>query len=162
MKQNITEEMGVQNEWYAEAKGMTLEKLPDFLKKLTEDFGQDYGTICHAIAAAAIGAAWSVEHSPQGGITGFQGGAVMWQFITNWMSEYKDKPVRLVDYSNMLFPQYADKFGRSISKETHQYLVKEAQKKLSDSDGAHPNVKRHWEMIAAGGVPFGYAVSDAD
>ena len=159
MAQNITKEMGVHPAWYAEAASMTLKELPDFLKKLTEDYRHDYATICHAIAAAAVGAANAVERSPQGGITEFQGGAVMWQFIVNWMSDYKDKPVRLIDYSDMLFPQYAHAFAPVISKETHQYLIAAAQKHLADTGLASPDVQRHWEMLAAGGVPFGYTVS---
>ncbi len=43
---------------------------------------------------------------------------MMWQFITNWMSEYKDKPLRLVNYDKMLYPQYAGDFSKTISKET--------------------------------------------
>ena len=35
----------------------------------------DYGTVCHAIALSAV------ARTAQGGITGFQAGAVMWEFI---------------------------------------------------------------------------------
>ena len=39
--------------WMVEAKAMTMENLPGFLEKL-RSYDHDYGTICHAIAAAGI------------------------------------------------------------------------------------------------------------
>ena len=80
----ITEEMKIHEEWYKQAKEQTLETLPAFLNHLINDYGHDYGTICHAIAAGAIGAAYALERSPQGGITGFQAGCIMWCFIRHW------------------------------------------------------------------------------
>lgn len=157
---NITEEEGLQKEWYKEARDMTMEKLPAFLKKLTEEYNHDYGTICHAIASAAIGAAWAVERTPQGGITGFQAGAIMWEFITHWMSDYEGKPLKLLDYSNMLYPQYDDKFAATIPQSTWEYLQKEAKKHLKETKDAHPNVKAHWESIVKGNIPFGYTVKE--
>ena len=35
MKQQITEEMKIQNEWYKEAKKQTVETLPEFARHLT-------------------------------------------------------------------------------------------------------------------------------
>ena len=157
MKQ-IDEKDGLQKEWYARAKEMTLENLPEFLRELTEEHEHDYDTICYAVASAAIAAAWSVERSPQGGITGAQAGAIMWEFITNWMSEYKDKPIRLTNFENMLYPQYEDKF-KTISKETADWIRKEAQKKLSNQD-MHPDVLAHIKLVAEGHIPFGYSIAE--
>jgi hypothetical protein len=157
-KKQITEEDKVHEKWYEEARDMTPDKLPEFIRKLTEDYSHDYGTICHAVAAAAIGAAWSVDHSPAGGITGFQAGCIMWSFIQKWMS--KDGPMRLVDYSNMLYPQYNHAFEKKINKDTWEWLQKEAKKNLKASPQAHENVVEHWQSIADGYVPFGYVVID--
>lgn len=157
MKQ-ITEEEGLQKEWYAEAREMTMEKLPAFLEKLTTQYGHDYGTICHAVASAAIAAAWAVERSPQGGITGFQAGCIMWEFIQHWMTEYKDTPARIIKYEDMLYPQYEDKFT-SISKETWEFLQNKAREKLAESPDAHEAVIHQWKMVANGQVPFGYKIA---
>lgn len=138
---------------------MTPEALPTFIAKLTQDYQHDYGTICHAASAAAIGAAWAVDKGPQGGITGFQAGAIMWGFISHWMS-YEGQPLRLVNFHDMLYPQHADRFEKTISPETHSYLVEQAKKMLDERGLAHPDVVAHWERIAAGGVPFGYRVTD--
>jgi hypothetical protein len=156
-KQLITEESGVHRDWFVEAKSQTLETLPKFLRKLTEEYGHDYGTICHAISAAAVGAAWAVERSPAGGITGFQSGCVMWGFITEWLGE--KGPQRLVNYNNLLYPQYADSFT-SISADTWAYVQAQAKEHLSNERSAHENVAAHWRSIDAGVVPFGLTVKD--
>lgn len=76
-KIQITEELGLHKEWYEEAKKQTLNTLPAFVSNLVENYSHDYGTICHAITAAALGAANAVEESPEGGITGFQANCIM-------------------------------------------------------------------------------------
>ena len=78
MKQVITEEMMIQDEWYKQADKMTMDKLPEFLKHLTEDYQHDYGTICHALSAGALAAVHSMNNCPCGGITGFQAGFRIW------------------------------------------------------------------------------------
>jgi hypothetical protein len=156
--EQITEEMKKQDEWYAQAKQVTSETLPTFVTHLIADYGHDYGTICHAIAAAAIAAAHSVDNSPMGGITGFQASAVMWEFITHWMYEHEqDHPRRLIDFEYMLYPQYGYRFA-TISKETWDWLQKEALLKLNEHDTMHPDVMVHMMSIVAGTVPFGYSI----
>lgn len=85
----------------------------------------------------------------------------MWGFITGWDSSKKDKPLRLQDYSNMLFPQYADSFTE-ISKETWEWLQGQAQKNIDEGRDVHPNVAAHWQSIVNGVVPFGYKVSSSN
>ncbi len=135
---------------------MTLDGLPAFIEKLAAH-KHDYGTICRAIAAAGVAAAYAIERSPQGGITGFQAGCVLWDLIKGWDPSYEGKPVRLTHYSDMLYPQYADKF-RSITPETWEYLQSEAKKNLAEAANAHERVRAHWQSIADGVVPFGYRV----
>lgn len=160
MKKNITEEMNIHKEWYEEAKKMTVEKLPEFINKLTNNYGHDYGTICHAISASSIAVAHAINNSPQGGITGFQAGCVMWGFIKNWMPEYQDTYARIVDFKNLLFPQYEEKFT-SISKDCFEWLQKEVQKELNTPrELISEKVYKHWQSIVAGKVPFGLKVSE--
>lgn len=105
---------------------MTLEKLPEFLRELTEDYHHDYGTICHAVSIAAIAAAWSVDKSPSGGITGFQAGAVMWEFIREWNYSSNKTGLRIIDNDKFLYPQYEDGFQKTISEDVWNGLKKEA------------------------------------
>lgn len=154
----IKEEDGVHKPWYDEANDMTTDKLPEFIRKLTRDYEHDYGTICHACAAAAVAAAASVNHSDQGGITSFQAGAIMWEFIKHWMHE--EGPMRLVKYDEMLFPQYDTRFG-TISKETWEYLQKKAAENIAEkNEFAHPDVIAHWQSIVDGTIPFGLALEN--
>jgi hypothetical protein len=155
----ITEEMGLQDEWYKEARDMTLENLPAFLEKLATEYGHDYGTICHAVSASAIAAAWAMEHSEQGGITGFQAGCVMWGFIRNWDSSYKDVPLCLHNIRDMLYPQNKDRYT-AIPKSSWEWLQKEAAENIKKSPDAVPKVIAHWKKIVEGTVPFGYEIQD--
>lgn len=155
--QAITEEMGVHKEWYQQAEKVTPETIGEFVRHLTEDYNHDYGTIVHACSAAAIAGAHAVNHSPTGGITGFQAGCIMWEFISKWMHE-EGKPLQLVHYENMLFPQYSDRFAKTITKKTWEYLQTEAKKNLANVGHATDGVVLHWQNIVNGKVPFGYAV----
>lgn len=145
--------------WFAEAETQTLASLPVFIGRLCDDYRHDYGTVCHAIAAAAVGAAWAVNDSKaaQGGITGFQAGAVMWEFMRRW--NRIECPARLVRYEEMLWPQYAYVFEKTISREVMDWLVAKAKEYLADaSERMVPEVRQHMESIASGTPPFGYTV----
>jgi hypothetical protein len=144
--------------WRQEAAAMTVEKLPEFLRKLREDYVHDYGTICHAIAAAGIAAMKSVNRSPQGGITGFQAGCIMWGVIVGWMTHYEGHPLVLHDFHDMLYPQQQDKFT-TISQDTWDWLQKQAAGKMNGAEGlVADGVVAHWQSIVDGKVPFGYTV----
>lgn len=142
-----------------EAREQTLETLPAFLAKLSA-YHHDYGTICVAIGAAAVGAAWAVERSPHGGITGFQAGAVQWEFIRAWDANMAgDNPQRLVNYGDLLYPQMEYKF-RTINNETWDWAQGRAKELLANGNGAVESVKAHWESVAAGNLPFGLGIED--
>jgi hypothetical protein len=121
-------------EWIETAMGCTLETLPAFLSRLTESYEHDYGTICHAVALAAVAAAQAVNHSPTGGITGFQAGAVMWGFIAEWNHSSNKTGMRLMDYDNFLFPQYASQFEKRISGGVWAAIQKEAKINIECAD----------------------------
>ena len=156
----ITEETSKEllQEWREEMKEMTLEKLPEFLRKLSEDYEHDYGTICHAISIGGVATMWAMNNTKQGGITGFQAGAIMWENIMNWDETMRNKSLKMVDYSLMLYPQYKYKFEKTISADTWVNLQKEAKENLKNSPNASENVKAHWQSIVSGNVPFGYTI----
>ena len=158
-RKKIAEEDDTHKAWMPEAKKQTLETLPAFIKKLTEDYEHDYGTICHAIAAAAIGAAQAVQHSPQGGITGFQAGAVMWEIIKGW-GVFGEGPKRMTEFEHLLYPQYEHQF-RSITPDTAKWIKKQAQKRLQDTEVASPRVMEHWNKVAEGWIPFGLKIEES-
>lgn len=145
--------------WFEEAKEQTIETLPEFMKRILDE-PQSYESIVEAIAACAVGAAWAADHSPNGGITGFQGSWVMWRFIQHWMGMEEGEPLKLVKYDEMLYPQYNYKFEKTISRDTWNWLQEKADKCLSENGYAHPDVIAHWKSIINGVVPFGYTVKE--
>jgi len=155
----ITEEQGIHKEWAEEVKEMTLEKLPEFIRKLTQDYIHDYGTICHAIASGAIATAKAIDRSPAGGITGFQAGCIMWEMIRQW-GVFGDGPLRMQQMENLLFPQYAYKFT-TISQDIWDRIQAMARENIAKNETAHPDVIAHWKSIEAGRVPFGLSVRKA-
>lgn len=162
MAKQITEEndRATLDAWKAEAREVkTPEQLTAFVTKLTTEYEHDYGTIVHAMHAAMKAAMQVVDSSPQGGITGFQASCLGWMQVKDLFMVRDGDPLRLVNYSDMLYPQYAEKFASRISTATWEKLQKEAKDNLEREREAHPNVKAHWETIAAGRVPFGYEVA---
>lgn len=159
----ITEEsIDVLNQWKEDARKMTMEELPEFLRKLTQDYSHDYGTICHALAAGAVATAHAMNQTPQGGITGFQAGAIMWEFIKGWDTSKALVPLRLLDYSAMLFPQNMKNFT-TISGDSFKWLQEKAQANIEMNDKGEevaPSVRAHWGSIVAGDVPFGFKLNE--
>lgn len=136
----------------------TFDDLVAFLKDVELNYGNGYGHAPRAIAQAAL----AVGHYLAGryGITGFQASCVMWDFICDWQYPSNKSGLKIVNYDNMLYPQYAYKFGKTISTGTWLSIQEEAKARLAERGGAHPDVKAHWESIVAGRIPFGYVISD--
>lgn len=160
MEQITEKNKEIINKWFEEAKEQTIDTIPDFMRHVLNDYGHDYGTICHAFSACAIAATWAADKSVQGGITAFQAGAVMWSFVRRWNYTENKTGLKIVDYDNMLYPQYADSFEKTIRKDLWKLLQAEAKKRLSENDYATDWVKAHWKSIVDGNVPFGYKVID--
>ncbi|WP_139249527.1 hypothetical protein [Lactonifactor longoviformis] len=147
MKQIITEEMKVHEEWYKEAEKMTMEKLPKFLNHLMEDYQHDYGTVCHALSAGALATVHAMNESPgaRGGITGFQASCIMWEFIRRFNYKNNKCGLRLQDMDNLLYPQYADKF-HTISENVWNAVQKEAAERIKQSEAAHEKYENDLEQ----------------
>lgn len=154
-------EFEMRDELRAKRKNInTLEDLTAYLKDIEDNYGNGYGCAPRAIAQAAVGVAW--YFAGKFGITGFQAGFVMWDFIRDWSYSNNKCGMRMVDYDNMLYPQYGYKFEKTISTDTWHAIQEEAKNRLAEKCeyDVHPNVKAHWESIVAGNIPFGYTVSD--
>lgn len=160
-RQVVTEEMHPEKEWFQKAKEQTPDTIMAYINHVMNDYSHDYGTICHAIAACAVAAAWAANNADGacGGITGFQSSFVMWDFIRHWMYENNKCGMRLVDYDCMLYPQYRDKFDKTISKDVWEQLQKAASENLKTYNAAS-SVMEHWKSIVNGKVPFGYSITD--
>ena len=153
-------EFAVRDELIAKRKEIkSFEELMDFLKYVEENCNTGYGTAPRAMAQAALAVSWYL--CDKFGITGFQAGCVMWDFIKDWCYSGNKCGLRIVDYDNMLYPQYDDKFEKTISPYIWDNLQKEAAINLKErSEHTHPRVIEHWKSIVNGNVPFGYSVKE--
>lgn len=159
MKIRLTEDMKIQDKWYKETNSMTLDRLPEFINKLLDDYSHDYGTICHAITAGGLATMHAMDNHEQGGITGFQAGCIMWEFIRRYMYHDNKTGLKLINYDNFLYPQYEDRFQKRISPETWIAIRKEAAAKIRIfGDTCNKQVYSHWLSIVNGIVPFGFVV----
>lgn len=149
----------VTDAWFEEAKNQTIESLPEFLKKLSHAYKHDYFTICSAIAAAALGAAWATDNAQKGGITPSQANIVMSEFMRKWTGV--NSPFSCIQYDKMLFPQFEHKFQKTINIETWEWMQNKAKEYLKeDQKGSHPDIIKHWQNIVDGKIPFGYKLED--
>lgn len=159
MREKITENMHLEKEWFEQtSKIETIDQLTEFINHVISDYDHDYGTVCHAIGAAAVAAAWYGANVQ--GITGFQASFVMWDFIKYWIKKHNECGLKLVDYDDFLYPQYQYKFDKTISKDVWMRIQKTAKNNLESNEVACPEVRNHWMNIACGIVPFGYKLED--
>ena len=134
----------------------TFEDLTAFLKDVETNYNCGYGEAPRAMSQACLAVAWYL--ADKFGITGFQASFVMWDFIRDWQYSSNKCGLKIVDYDNMLYPQYQYKYEKTITPWVWGELQNEAKNRLAERDSAHPDVKAHWESIVAGNVPFGYKV----
>lgn len=164
--QIIIESMNLQNEWYEKCKTIKSNNaLTNFMKHILNNYDHDYGTAVHATAACALAAAWVACEKLE--LSGFQASCVMWEFIKHWTKTGNKCGLRLVDYDDMLYPQYEEKFDKTIRRSIFEEIQKEARRLLEEDEkhlkegwGACGSVRAHWKKIADGEVPFGYRISD--
>lgn len=136
----------------------TFEELTAFLEYVEKNCNSGYGEAPRAMAQASLAVAWYL--ADKFGITGFQAGCVMWDFVCGWNYRNNECGLKITDYDDMLYPQYAYKFAKTIRSSVWTELQKEARKRLAERGSAHPAVVAHWQSIVDGVVPFGYTVSD--
>ena len=88
----------------------TFDDLIAFLKQIEDidfdsmDSEDAYGVAPRSIAQAALATAQYL--SCKFGITCFQSGFVMWDFIKDWPYSHNKCGLRLVNMDDMLYPQY--------------------------------------------------------
>lgn len=113
------------DKYYGNLDRHAIKDLPKFIEKMMSE-SLEYGSVCCAVAASAIATAWAANKHKHGGISGFQAGAVMWEFIQQWSYRNNKTGLKIVDHDNMLYAQYEDNFQKTISKSVFKALQKEA------------------------------------
>lgn len=155
MKKSITEATDKQviEQWFNDAKGKDgVKSLDEFYRHLTQDYQHDYGTCCHAIIAMAVAAIEKM--SREFGITGFQHSCVMWGIIRREFRDHNKLGLRLLDYDNLLYPQFQDEFRQiEISEEQAEKIRKQAQANIDEGGMVAPAVEEWWKKLASGWLP---------
>lgn len=157
-------EQKLRDEFSERVKSVTVEELPAFIADIMGR-NHDYGSVCVALGMAAAATAWACNkhEGACGGVTGFQSGAIAWEFLRHWGALYPKGECggRFVDFNDLLFPQYGDKFT-SISASTWEAVQAEARKRLREADGGKmisSSVYEHWISVSNGVVPFGLRIA---
>lgn len=149
--------------WYKKAYEQTADTLGDFVKSvMAQDL--DYGTVCEAVATCAIAAIHAANETENGGVTGFQMGAIMWQIIREMNYRDNASGLKIINYDEMLFPQYEYHFDKKIRRDIWEALQAEAKRRLEDipnkSYPINPHIESHWKSIVDGKVPFGFTIDE--
>lgn len=119
-----------------------------------EDFYNDTSSIASSLSLAATSMC-----SYLFGMTLFQMGYVMWTIIDKMVLEKHDVGMRLVNFNNMLYPQYKYRFEKTIDSELWASIQKKAAELIENGDIVG-EVRKHLQSIVDGKVPFGYKVND--
>lgn len=123
----------------------TIEELANYIKTLVEQ-KHDYGTCVYAMSHAAVAAFNYVAFEL--GVTGFQASCADLDILRHTRNL---KHGRVLDFGDLLYPQYEDRFNisfQSLIDENIDWLAQEAQRRLSKAtEHTHRDVLDHWRML---------------
>ena len=142
---------------YKLAKQQTPETIGMFINDVMSMDDIDYGNVIDCIAACAIAGAAAADNHKNGGITGFQAGYVMWQFIRNYMYEHNKCGLRMIDWDNMLYHQDESSFDKVIPQNVFERLQNQAKEEIQIK-WLSEKQKQHLQNIIDGIPPFGYSI----
>jgi hypothetical protein len=152
-RKRFTEKL--RNKWKSAAKECRMDdgSLVKFMNELVK-FDHTYSSAPYAMACAALAAAWAIEHSPGGGMTGFQWGHGAMRALQLLNYENNKLGIRVQNYDNILYPQYEHMFtGLEIDEKHAEEIKKAAEQKLKESPNANENVLNWWKALADGWLP---------
>jgi len=144
---------------WREVEAQTLKTLPVFLERLAAMAAEsrDYDTRIRAVAMGGAAASYAMEATPHMGMSGASASMVMWEYMLNY--GHVTLPATIVGYRDMLYPQYARYFEKTITRKAFVLLQEIAAEELM-GDNLGPDVREHMESIVDGEAPFGYGIRD--
>ena len=144
--------------WYKRANEIKPETFGDFVNELLHGYDLDYGAKIHAASACTIAMFYACDDIF--GFSSYQYSTSVMQVLYKLNYRINKTGIRVLDYDDMLYPQYEDKF-RSIRQKTWKLIRKRADELIAKNKSmAGPSVLNHWTSISLGVVPFGYYISD--
>ncbi len=150
------------SEWLEKAKHVSREELPSFIDE-TMKKGDGYFDLIYAVSSCCI----ATMHACANGMTGYQASRVPLIFLQNINGTGTKIGFKVVDYDNMMYPQYEYYFKVTLTKDMMEALQEEAIKKLEEyADRPNedkmiaPSVLKHWIKLATGEPPYGLEVEE--
>ena len=141
------------------ADKLTIDEIVSYMNEL-ETVGKGYENSIKATGLAAVAAAWIM--CKKLGLTGFQASCVNFEFLKEWFYSSNKSGIGIIDYDNMLYPQYKYKFEKTISEDMWNSIRQAAIDNIKEVEETHSPVSKrvynHWKKIAEGKVPFGYKI----
>lgn len=155
-KKFITEKDGIQEQWYEQARGQTLDTLSAFLKGLMDPYSHDEITLPHAATAGCLATIAAVHAHPEGGLTNGQNQLILGFFIRRWARI--EGPAKIMSWAGLLNPANEEQM-LGVPKDVALWLQKLAQQALDEIKYQGQFQKDHLEKMAKGELPWGYRVS---
>jgi hypothetical protein len=152
-KKFITEADGVQNEWYEQARGQTLETLPGFLAHLLDGYSHDQSTIVHAMVAGCMATISAMNAHPEGDIGSSQTSQLLGLFIRKWAKI--EGPAKIMSWAALLSPAYEEQV-MTVPKDIAGWIKGLAQQALDTGKYQGDQHRAHLEKIVAGQMPWGF------
>ena len=155
----------LQKRWLKDAEHVDTDSLIEFCEKLCgpdRKYIHTYDSYCYAVAACCV--ATMVSYGFE--LSGYQASVVPLIFLLT--SNYRNSETGIVvrDWDDMLYPQCAHKFEKTIPQHTFDVLQETAKTRLKEALNSdlplHTDVLKHWVSIISGEVPFGYTIEDVD
>lgn len=156
----------LQKRWLKDAEHVDSDSLIDFCEGLcgqNRKYLHTYDSYCYAVAACCIATMISYGFE----LSGYQASIVPLIFLLT--SNYRNSEAGIVvrNWDDMLYPQCAHKFEKTMPKHVFDDLQKTAKTRLkeallNDNIPLHTDVLKHWANIICGEVPFGYTIDESD
>lgn len=150
------------DEWFEKAKQVqTIEQFKELYDYLFNgNICHTYDSAAHAVSALAV-AGGSLGAFTEG-ITGFQASVVKFDFIRQWDNIGKSVGLKVINYDDLLYPQYVEKFPLKVIKKNVWLALQRACKEKLEVDGrcACYKVRQYWGDICNGIIPSSLVVVD--
>ena len=144
----------IRERWEERARAVqTIEDFEALYRDLLEEVQHDYGTVIHATWALMLAAFFLVNHSPQGGFTGFQVSFLGWKGIDEFIRSTR-LGARIIWMEDWLYPQMQARQQAYPTKSQAKKLQEEAKKNLESGTPMAPEVIAWQQQIAKGDFPF--------
>lgn len=120
-------------------------ELIDYIQKICDENGDDYGKCVYAMSLSAVAAFNFASHLV--GATGFQASCADLDIIRR--TRGMKCPFAIIKADDMLFPQYdINKNVKNLIAEWTPWAAEQARKKIDAETMAAPAVLKHWEKLA--------------